>query len=565
MVPSIRDYGAALVATALALGARSLLDPFLGHQLPFVTLFGATAGVAWLGGLWPAVLTTILGFAGAQLLFIVPRLHFAAGGAAAIVGAVAYFATSAVIIGFAEGLRRSSGRAARRAEREGAARERADRARERAIFLTHANAVISGSLDYDETLERIAGIVVPRLADWCSIDLLEEDGSVRRVAVANADPAKDDLAREAAVYPPDPEGRHPRTRVLQTGRAVLFDSIDPEVLPSVAGDAHHLRVMRAMDYASAMIVPLAARGRVIGALTCATTSKSGRHYAEEDVSFAEELAARAALAVDNAFLFRAAQLARADAERAARAKDDLLSLVSHELRTPLASMLGWVGVLRQGRLPVERVSRALEILEDSGRRQSRLIDDLLDLSRISTGRLHLDRRPLDLAAVVRAAVDAARPAAREAGIHVETEIEDDLLVSGDPARLDQVVANLVGNAIKFTPGGGRVTARLRRDGRDARLVVADSGRGIAADLLQRIFEPFHQADPVQQRGSGGGLGLGLAIVRHLVEQHGGTIVAESPGRDAGTSFTLCLPLVATGTAAGRDEASAFAVAAAGKA
>jgi len=235
--------------------------------------------------------------------------------------------------------------------------------------------------------------------------------------------------------------------------------------------------------------------------------------------------------------------ARAEAEAASRAKDEFLSVVSHELRTPLAAMLGWISVLRQGRLSPERMARALETVERSGRVQAALIDDLLDVSRIISGRLRFTMRPTHLAAVLHAAVEAVRPDAVAAGVALTATIDADVLVSGDDTRLQQVLTNVLGNAIKFTPEGGRADVRLERVGDEARVTVRDTGRGISPAFLPHVFDPFRQGDDVISRKTRG-LGLGLAIVHELVQHHGGGVVVDSAGEGHGTTVTVTLPALA---------------------
>jgi PAS domain S-box-containing protein len=431
---------------------------------------------------------------------------------------------------------------ARLHESERRARAAAETAERRAAFLSSASAVLASSLDYETTLRAVADLAVPFVADWCSVDVIEADGTVRRVALAHADPAKADIARAASTYPPDPHGRHPRSTVLRTGRSVLIPEVVESALAQVAGDEEYLRVLRALAYRSVMIVPLAVRGETIGALTFAT-AESARVYGPDDVALGEELARRAADAIDHARLYEAERQARADAQAANRAKDEFLSTVSHELRTPLQAMLGWVAVLRQGKLPEAKAARALDIIEQSGRAQSRLIGDLLDVSRLATGRLRIEPRPVDLPPLVQAAVDAVQPAADAKRVRVRCLFDPRVgPVGGDPERLQQIVWNLLSNAVKFTPAGGKVELRLERDERDVRLVVTDTGRGIAKEFLPYVFEPFRQADDVRKRTRQGGVGLGLAIVRHLTELHGGRVAVESAGVGLGATFVVTLPL-----------------------
>jgi signal transduction histidine kinase len=250
------------------------------------------------------------------------------------------------------------------------------------------------------------------------------------------------------------------------------------------------------------------------------------------------------------------QEARRQAEAANRAKDEFLAMVSHELRTPLNAMLGWVSLLNSGKLDAAAQGRALEVIERNARAQAQLIDDLLDSARVASGNLRLDLRPVDLAQVVEKALDALHPSAEAKSVTVEADLDRPLkIAAGDPDRLHQVVSNLLSNAVKFTPGGGTIGVSLKRDGSEARITVRDSGDGIAAAFLPYIFERFRQGEG---RGQSGGLGLGLAIARHIVEQHGGTIGVESPGEGQGTTFTVRLPLVPSNRGEGspqKDEPS----------
>jgi PAS domain S-box-containing protein len=235
--------------------------------------------------------------------------------------------------------------------------------------------------------------------------------------------------------------------------------------------------------------------------------------------------------------------ARADAEAANRAKDEFLAMLSHELRTPLNAMLGWVRMLRAGRLDSAGAAHGLEVIERNIRHQTQIIADLLDVSRIITGKLSIDLQPVDLAPAIESAVDTLRPAAQARGVALTTELDPAAgSVAGDAARLEQVVTNLLTNALKFTPPGGRVSVRLARAGDWARLSVSDTGAGIRPDFLPHLFERFRQADSSSTRVHGG-LGLGLAIVRHLVEVHGGHVRADSDGEGKGATFTVELPML----------------------
>jgi signal transduction histidine kinase/ActR/RegA family two-component response regulator len=238
------------------------------------------------------------------------------------------------------------------------------------------------------------------------------------------------------------------------------------------------------------------------------------------------------------------QIARAEAETANRMKDEFLATVSHELRTPLNAIMGWSHMLRAGTLDEATTARAIETIDRNAKSQAQLVEDILDVSRVITGKLSLSMAPVDLAAIINAAIDSVQLAADSKEIELEITLDPTARhMLGDASRLQQVVWNLLSNAIKFTPSGGRVAVRLRRSGREAQIQIIDSGVGIDADFLPHIFDRFRQADGTTTRRHGG-LGLGLSIVRHLVELHGGTVQASSTGEDQGATFTISLPFPA---------------------
>jgi signal transduction histidine kinase len=278
--------------------------------------------------------------------------------------------------------------------------------------------------------------------------------------------------------------------------------------------------------ASCTSSPIVENGKVVGAVT-----------AFHDISDRREEETR------RVKLLTREQQARQDAEAANRLKDEFLATLSHELRTPLNAIMGWAHLLRTGSLDEATSARALETIDRNAKAQNQLINDILDVSRIITGKLHLSVQPLDPGPVVEAALETVRPAAEAKEIRLEAILEASTgTVSGDPDRLQQVVWNLLANAIKFTPKGGRVQASLRRVDDQAEIQVTDSGPGITAEFLPHVFERFRQGDAAITR-SHVGLGLGLAIVRHLVELHGGTVEATSAGEGQGATFTVHLPLL----------------------
>jgi PAS domain S-box-containing protein len=299
---------------------------------------------------------------------------------------------------------------------------------------------------------------------------------------------------------------------------------------------------------SYLAVPVVSRsGEVLGGLFFGAPEVAV--FTERHARIVEGLAAQAAVAMDNARLYEAAQRARAEAERlyreaqeSSRLKDEFLATVSHELRTPLTAILGWAHMLRNNGLEGESARRALDTVERNARAQAQLIDDLLDVSRIVTGKLRIDVRPVDPNTFIETAVEAVRPAAEAKGVRLQKVLDTGAVtVSGDPVRLQQVVWNLLANAIKFTPRGGRVQVRLERVNSHVEISVGDTGTGISPEFLPHVFDRFRQADQKTTRQHGG-MGLGLAIVRHLVELHGGSVKAESGGEGQGSTFTVLLPV-----------------------
>jgi PAS domain S-box-containing protein len=303
--------------------------------------------------------------------------------------------------------------------------------------------------------------------------------------------------------------------------------------------SEYLPIGEADGIVACMVAPIRIGVRVEGLIY--VHDRGARPFTERDEAVLAALADHAAVAVRNAQFLGREQAAREEAEAANRAKDDFLAVLSHELRTPLSAMLGWTRMLRTGLLDAEKVEHALESIERNTQLQAQLINDLLDVSRIIAGKLELERRAVDLGAVIEQAVGSVQPDADTKGIRVETILDGSPApVEGDPVRLQQVVVNLLTNAVKFTPAGGRVDVRLERDGGSARITVRDTGQGIESDLLPHVFDRFRQGQNPSR--ASGGLGLGLAIVRHLVELHRGTVRADSAGKGRGAAFTVELPV-----------------------
>ena len=440
---------------------------------------------------------------------------------------------------------------------EQAARGEAEARARRTRLLADVSRVLTGSLDYEATLDAVAHLVVPAWADWSVVHLARRDGSLRRLAIAHADPAHAPLADEMLHIPPSVDWQADASdtvRAVRGGRSLLLDHASTARIEEIVTDPADRRVFRALRPRSVLVVALIARGRTLGSLTWLRLG-SAEPYTTEDLGLAEDIAARSALAVDSARLYRQAERARVEAENASQAKDEFLAVLSHELRTPLTAMLGWIRLLRTGQLGGDKVAQALEVVERNTRTQAQLINDLLDVSRIVSGKLQLDLYPVDLTPIMEEVVESARREAEAKGVALDLTVAAGVgLVQGDPLRLSQIVGNLVANAVKFTSEGGRVQVSLTRERTEAVIAIADTGIGIEPGILGHIFDRFRQADSTITRRHGG-LGLGLAIVRHLTELHGGVVRAASAGTGRGATFTVWLPLVVAGGRRGPGESA----------
>ncbi len=408
-------------------------------------------------------------------------------------------------------------------------------------LLAAAGEVLAGPLDYEATLQSVARLVVPSLADWCIIDLVSEDETLRRIAVAHVDPRKEEVARELhRRYPPNWDAPSPAGRALREGRSVLFPELPDEVLATTVRDPEHGRLVRELGTLSAIAVPLVARGRTLGVITL-STADSGRRYGRAELATAEDLARRAAIAVDNAGLYAAEQHARDAAEKAVRLRDEFISVASHELKTPitrlkLSTQMPLRLLAREGGLDPDYVRRSLSAIDDQVRKLANLVDQLLDVSRLESGKLSLDRSEVDVVAVVQEVVGAAR--ALDDQHQISYRGPDTLPAFVDPVRLEQVLTNLVDNAVKYSPEGGSIEVEVEVPAPgSARIGVTDHGVGIAPEHRPRVFDRFYQARSGEQQG---GMGLGLYVSHEIVRLHGGSIELESPP-GGGTRVVVMLP------------------------
>lgn len=425
---------------------------------------------------------------------------------------------------------------------------------ERLQILLEASERLASSIDYETTLANLPQILVPRLADGCVIDLVSSDDAIERVSVAFADPAKAALAEQLKhLGPPDPDAMGGLFSLLEQGRVQLIEEPDRASPFAGARAGEEGDGLQALSPSSAMIVPMRARNRSIGLLWLYALD-SGRRYGPADVALAEDLGRRAALAIDNARLYT-------ESQAAIRSRDIFLTVASHELRAPLTALQIQVHSMRRlaaraagptelpsgtgvparsaERQSIERIAAKIEVAARQVARLTRLVDDLLDVSQIGAGRLKLRVETFDLAQLVREILNRFEIQLAQAKCPLTLHADEPIVGSWDRSRLDQVIVNLLSNAMKY--GAGKpIGVELTGSPAGARLCVRDHGIGIAQEDQSRIFERFERAVSARQYA---GLGMGLWIVRKIVAAHGGTIRVDSrPG--AGATFTVDLPLKA---------------------
>ena len=408
-------------------------------------------------------------------------------------------------------------------------------------FLLEASELLTSSLDYEVTLRRVAELAIRSIADWAAVDLVE-GGTVRRVVVVHPDPAKLALAEELqAAYPSDPASTTGIHHVIRTGERVVAPEIPEELLLAAAVDDRHLELIRGLDLRSYICVPLKLRDEVIGALTL-VSSTPGRNYDDADADLAEELARRAAVAIDNARLYSAAQEARVAAEQANAAKSEFLAMMSHELRTPLNAISGYAELLEtgvRGELTPEQVADVHSIQ----RSQSHLlaiINDMLNFAKLEAGRVQFSYVTVPVAPLLAGLEELIEPQLQDKSIAYEFKSSaPDTTLTVDVEKFQQVLLNLLSNAIKYTDRGGKVSLSWAVKGEDLLVSVTDTGRGVPADKLEAIFEPFVQVEPLRTRATGGA-GLGLAISREIARTMGGDVSVQSKVGE-GSTFTLRLP------------------------
>ena len=420
-------------------------------------------------------------------------------------------------------------------DREQAARATAEAAQRRSAFLAEASSVLASSLDYRATLAAVTRLAVPGMADWCVVDVLDPQGKLQRLAVAHADPEKLAMVeRLQERYSDDGSSQLGPSEVVRTGNPQYLTEIPEHLLRESARDEEHHRILKELGLKSFLSVPLETGGRTIGVLTL-VSAESGVRYGPDDVAFARRLAHHASLAIDNSRLYE-------EAQQAVSARDDFLSIASHELKTPVATLQLLIqNLLRRLRndpasVSPEVAAERLAAVDKQVLRLTKLINELLDLSRITDGRIELELEPTDLAAIVRDVVARHEEAARRARCTISVAIDSTAEGMWDRLRLDQVVENLLSNALKYG-AGGRIELRVDGDEGAARLLVRDEGIGIPPEALSRIFHRFERA---VSNSDYSGFGLGLWIARQIVTAHGGDLSVESEP-ERGSTFHVDLP------------------------
>jgi len=397
-------------------------------------------------------------------------------------------------------------------------------------FLAEVGASLATTLDYEETLTGIAQLAVRAFADFCIVDIVEEDGEIRRIRVVGRDPASEwacDVLRHFRI---DPSRPHMVWQALHEKQAILIEAVTSEVVASWAQSDEHLRALQGLEARSVIAAPLLAHGRVLGVIKFISSTSSSA-YGRADLRLAEDVAYRASLAIENSRLYRIA-------ERAILARDNVLGVVAHDLRNPLGTILMSSALLRRrGEEPERRSRKPAEAIERAVTRMDRLIQDLLDVTQMEAGRLSVEQARVPAGQVVSESLETQKPLASSASLELRLEVEMDLPeVWADRDRLLQILENLIGNAVKFTEAGGHIVIGAAPRDDEVLFWVTDTGAGIAAEDMPHLFDRFWQARKAKRRGAG----LGLPIVKGIVEAHGGRIWVEStPG--CGSTFYFTIP------------------------
>ena len=418
-----------------------------------------------------------------------------------------------------------------------AEREQAVRSRQRVLieqrdmlaFLASFSDRLAPLITFEDLIDVVRQAPVPFLADWTMVHIIDDAGTVRFIPGVHADAEQEPLVAVAGVPPPTLDSFSHLGQAFATGRLAIV-TLTEDSASRLIGLASSGPVLERLGAAAAAMIPLVVDGRVKGVLSLISASE--QRFTSSAWLVVEAAARRIGLALDRIQLYR-------EAQEANRLKDEFLGTLSHELRTPLNAIYGWARILRTRHLD-EKTAHAVDVIERNAEAQIRLIEEVLDVSRIIRGKMTLAMEPVDVAAIVRSTIDTVRPALHAKRIRLDERITETMPVVGDSHRLQQVFWNLLSNALKFTGSDGAITVTLRSSEGSVEFEIIDTGVGIRRDILPFVFDRFRQADSSTTR-TYGGLGLGLAIVKHIVELHGGTVLAASAGEGHGATFTIQLP------------------------
>ncbi len=419
-----------------------------------------------------------------------------------------------------------------------AEREQAERSRQHALieqrdmlaFLASFSDRLAPLVTFEDLIDVVRRAPVPFLADWTMVHVVDDAGTIRFIPGAHADPTQEPLVAAVDVPPPTLDSFSHLGQAFATGRLAIVSLTAQDTASRLLGLASSGAALERLGAAAAALIPLVVDGRVKGVLSLLSITE--QRFTSPAALIVEAAARRIGLALDRIQLYR-------EAREANRLKDEFLGTLSHELRTPLNAIFGWARILRTRSLD-QKTAHAVEVIERNAEAQIRLIEEVLDVSRIIRGKMTLAMEPLDVAAIARSTIDAVRPAMHAKGIRLHEWIAETMPIVGDSHRLQQVFWNVLSNALKFTDTDGAITITLRDSAESVEFEIADTGVGIRPEVLPFVFDRFRQADSSTTR-THGGLGLGLAIVKHIVELHGGAVLAASAGEGQGARFTIRLP------------------------
>ncbi len=417
------------------------------------------------------------------------------------------------------------------------ARQRAEAAQRKLALLAQASQILASSLDYPTTLAHVARLALPDLADWSAVALVEADGRLNIVALAHVDPDKEAPLHEFQQrYPSDPEGTSGMPSVVRTGQSQLIPYVTPEMFAAADTPPEQIQMLQEIGFAAYMCVPLRTNDQILGALSFVSADPA-RPYTPEDLALAEELGRRGAVAIQNAQLYH-------DAQHAIQVRDEFLTMASHELRTPLTALLGMSHLVQQRTARSaaydERVQRGINVIARQALRLKTLVDQMFDLSRLHMGSLLLDLKPVDLSVLIQRVVEEVQPLIHQHTVDLICP-ETPILLMGDESRLEQVLQNIVHNAIKYSPDGGSIVIRVTLEAQVVRIAITDSGIGIPESAHDQVFKRFYRASNGILRNISG-LGIGLYIVNEIIQRHAGSITFRST-EGKGTTFIITLPLL----------------------